>query len=103
MFSYHEAASLMDTSAFHSPVSSALTISLHTAYRYISLYKFRITFFLCMCADIRIGMQLQQRGDGAVSDGGEAAAHPDEAAQGEHKHNAPRTDTCYQRATCWLR
>lgn len=38
-------------------------------------------------------MQLQQRGDGAVSDGGEAAAHPDEAAQGEHKHEALRTDT----------
>lgn len=31
-------------------------------------------------------MQLQQRGDGAVSDGGEAAANPDEAAQGEHTH-----------------
>lgn len=99
MFSYHEAASLMDTSAFHSPVSSALTVSRHTPYQYIYcmyiciyFFKFRITC-LCACADIRIGMQLQQRGDGAVSDGGEAAAHPDEAAQGEHKHKALRTDT----------
>ena len=38
----------------------------------------------CLSADIWIRMQLQQWRDGAVSDGGEAAANPDEAAQGEH-------------------
>ncbi len=30
MFSYHEAASLMDTSAFHSPVSCPHTLIQHT-------------------------------------------------------------------------
>lgn len=74
----------------HDP--SSYCISVYILYVNIYLFKFRITF-LCMRADIRIGMQLQQRGDGAVSDGGEAAAHPDEAAQGEHKHKALRTDT----------
>lgn len=41
---------------------------------------------LRVSADIWIRMQLQQWGDGAVSDRGEAAANPDEAAQGEHAH-----------------
>lgn len=31
MFSYHEAASLMDTSAFHSPVSSSHCLLLETS------------------------------------------------------------------------
>lgn len=38
---------------------------------------------LCLCADIWIRMQLQQRGGGAVPDGSEAAAHADEAAKSE--------------------
>lgn len=45
MFSYHEAASLMDTSAFHSPVSNALTISLHTPYQYTYCMHLYIYFF----------------------------------------------------------
>lgn len=90
MFSYHEAASLMDTSAFHSPVSTPLPISLHASHQRAHVAGVRFTQtciiyddLLCLRADVRIRMQLQQRGGGAVPDGGEAAAHPDEAAQSE--------------------
>lgn len=117
MFSYHEAASLMDTSAFHSPVSSPHSLSHPALIVYVCVFVcvrecmcvwlFPINtppsdheelgqientsnkhnflnMSVCLSADIWIRMQLQQWRDGAVSDGGEAAANPDEAAQGEH-------------------
>ena len=103
MFSYHEAASLMDTSAFHSPVS----IRCQNRIRFINVVIAKITDVGDVCqneldvltsvfsSDVRVGVQLQQRGHGAVPDGTEAAAEPDERAEGQsrprHHCSVPKT------------